>query len=111
MTRKESCWSLYCKSTSNLSWSHLDFTPLLQDGGNSNLSLEAREGEAEADVRAEAEGEVLIDLAMDVEPIGLRIATVVAIGGAHEEQHRVARGHGLAVLGRHQGCPVTNLPA
>ena len=59
--------------------------------------FEAGERGAEAEVDAEAEREVLADLAVDVEPVAVRVAPVVAVRRADEEQHDAAFGHRLAV--------------
>ena len=54
-------------------------------------------GGAEAEVDAVPEREVLADLAMDVEPVGVVELALVAVGGADEEQDRAALRDGLPV--------------
>ena len=75
-----------------------------QDLVECDAPFEPGQRRAEAEVDAEAEGEVLVDLAVDVEPIAVRVAAVVAVRGADEEQHRAALGHGLAVVARRRGA-------
>ena len=56
-----------------------------------DAALEPGERGAEAEVDAVAEREVLADLAVDVEAVGVGVAALVTVGGADEEQHRAAR--------------------
>src|SRR5262249_28045220 len=59
--------------------------------------FEARQRRAEAEVGAVAEGEVLADLAVNVEAVTVRVTTVVAVGRPKEKQHDAARRHLPAV--------------
>src|SRR5580765_2910922 len=62
-----------------------------------DAAFEARERRAEAEVDAVPEREVLVDLAVDVEAIGILEVALVAVRGADEEHHHAALGDGLAV--------------
>ena len=55
-------------------------------------------GGAQAEVDAVPEREVVVDLAVDVEAVGVGELALVAVGRAVEQQHRAALGHGLAVV-------------
>src|SRR5262249_30934706 len=60
-------------------------------------ALQAGQRGAEAEVDAPAERQVLLDLAMDVEPVTVRVPTIVAARGSEQEEHGVALGHRLTV--------------
>ena len=62
-----------------------------------DAALEPRERRAEAEVDAVAEGEVMIDLAVDVEAVGIGEFALVAIRRAVEQQHGAARRNDLPV--------------
>src|SRR5688572_26138714 len=61
------------------------------------LRLEPCQGGAEAEVRAEAEGDVAARVAPDVEAIGIREAALVAVRRAEQRHHRRLRRDALAV--------------
>ena len=61
--------------------------------------LETRQRGADAEVGAVSEREVTVDLALDIESIGVIEVAVVAVATAVEEQHlRTARNHGAVDL-------------
>src|SRR5262245_63999379 len=60
-------------------------------------TLEAGQGGPEAEVRTVAEGEVLADLAVNVEPVTVRMTTVVTVGGPDEEEHDATLRHRLTM--------------
>src|SRR5262245_18631639 len=70
----------------------------VQDLVEHDPSFEARQRGAETEVDAVAEGEVLADVAVDVEAIGMLVGALVAVGRSDEEQHRAAGGHDRAVV-------------
>src|SRR4051794_18832092 len=61
-------------------------------------SFESRQRGAEAEVDAVPEGEVMVDLAVDVEGVAVVEPAVIAVRGAVEEQDGAAGGDGLAVV-------------
>ena len=62
----------------------------LQDLVERHAPLEARERGAQAEVDAAAEGQVLTDVAVDVEAVAVGVAPVVAVGRADQEHHDAA---------------------
>src|SRR5262249_59609585 len=69
----------------------------LQDLVESDAALEPRERVAQAVVNAVAEGEVLTDIAPDVEAVWILVLTVVTIRGTSEAHHGTPGRHDLAV--------------
>src|SRR5262245_60776628 len=63
----------------------------LEDLLERDATLQAGQRRAETEVAAVAEGEVLVDLPVDVEAIAVRETTVVAVAGSDEEHHCTAR--------------------
>src|SRR5262245_33052700 len=70
----------------------------LQDLLERDAPFQTGERRAEAKVDAVAEGEVLEDLAVDVEAVALGEAAVVAIGRSDQEHHDAARRYLLSVV-------------
>ena len=68
----------------------LDAPPARQHRGQRHLALEPGERKAEADVRAEAEGEVRHAVAREVDAVRLVVGARVAIGGVHQQEHALA---------------------
>ena len=69
----------------------------LQDLFERDAALQSRERLADAVVGAEAEREDLARLALDVEAIGIRDVSLVAVRRRDEQRHDAARGNRLAV--------------
>src|SRR5690606_6381299 len=70
--------------------------PALRQLAEDDLPLQARERVAEAEVGAEAEREVAVRLARDVEAVRVGELLGIAVGGAEREDHRLALPHLLA---------------
>ena len=68
-----------------------------------DAAFEAGERGAEAEVDAVAEREVLADVAMDVEPVAVGEAAVVAVRRADQEHHHAALRHRLRRSARRRG--------
>jgi hypothetical protein len=79
------------------------FREPLQDLFEGDATLESRERGAEAEMGAEAERQVLADVAVDVEPVAVRVPAVVAVGRSDQEHHDASFGHRLAVVLRVAG--------
>ena len=69
----------------------------LQDFVQGDTTFHPRQRSAQAEVNAVAEREVLTDIAVDVEPIGILVFVSVAVGGPREADHGAAGRHGPVV--------------
>ena len=61
-----------------------------EQGLEGDLALDPRERGAEAEVGRPPEGDVAVVLAGEVEPVGIREPFGVAVGRAHDRDHRLA---------------------
>src|SRR6185503_3462408 len=62
-----------------------------------HATFETRQYRADAGVDAMPEGEMRSLFAMNVEGVTVGVAPVVTVGGADQQHHRAACGHGLAM--------------
>ena len=69
----------------------------LQDFVQSDATFHPRQRSAQTEVNAVAECEVLTDVAMDVEPIGILVFVAVAVGGPREADHGAPGRHRVVV--------------
>ena len=69
----------------------------LEDLLQGDPAFEPRQRLTQAVMGAEAEGEMLAGITMDVEAVAVRVSAVVVVGRAEEEQHDAALGHRLPV--------------